>query len=127
MHKLRPTILVIIFSVFSVGAGAIATMTTPAAGATPPTVPTAYSYGYNGQGELGNGTTTQEDSPAAISFGANEIPSQIAMGTSSAAGIALDTGVSPATWGLYTWGDNTDGELGTGNTTQKDSPTVASR
>src|SRR5665213_2705019 len=81
-----------------------------------------YAWGYNGQGELGDGSTTNSDTPVAVSAGA--IPggttiTQIAGGGSHS--LALSS-----TGQLYTWGLNVYGQLGDGTTTNSDVPVAVS-
>lgn len=73
----------------------------------------AYCWGANGAGRLGNNSTTGSSLPVAVSLGAmpaNQMVRQITTGTDFACVIASDNNE-------YCWGDNTNGELGTGNTT----------
>ena len=78
---------------------------------------TVYVWGYNGQGRLGLGNTTNTSTPTAIprsSFN-NKTIVQIAAGDAHAAALADDGTV-------FTWGGNGQGPLGDGTTTQKTSP-----
>jgi alpha-tubulin suppressor-like RCC1 family protein len=65
----------------------------------------SYCWGYNAAGQLGDGTTTQHDLPAAVS--GSIAFSQIAPGGAHACGIALS---GPS----YCWGYNAAGQLGNG-------------
>jgi alpha-tubulin suppressor-like RCC1 family protein len=79
---------------------------------------TLWTWGYNGSGQLGDGTTTNRDSPVTISGGGTNWK-QVSVGPSH--GIAVKTDGT-----LWTWGSNGYGQLGTGNTTSRSSPvTVA--
>ena len=64
----------------------------------------AWAWGDNLIGELGNGTTTS-----------NTTPTQVNNSTGSIAAISNQTAVA-ATGQVYTWGDNSNGRLGTGST-----------
>jgi alpha-tubulin suppressor-like RCC1 family protein len=78
-----------------------------------------YAWGQNGYGQLGNGTTTQANSPIAIS-----LPSGV-HATAVAAGF-IDSVVLGSNGKVYAWGDNSVGELGDGNTTNSSSPVLVS-
>jgi alpha-tubulin suppressor-like RCC1 family protein len=64
---------------------------------------TAWAWGDNSIGELGNGTTTSSNTPT-----------QVNSSTGSIAAISNQTSVA-STGQVYSWGDNTDGRLGTGS------------
>jgi uncharacterized repeat protein (TIGR03803 family) len=68
---------------------------------------TIYTWGANGSGQLGNGTTTSSPLPVvAYTAGANTILS-IACGSAHA--------LACTNAGVYAWGDNTHGQLGVGS------------
>jgi alpha-tubulin suppressor-like RCC1 family protein len=74
-----------------------------------------YGWGYNGDGELGNGTTNDSDKPVKA-----ELPAGTKVQIVSAGGshtLALSTAGQ-----FYAWGYNGDGELGDGTTTSRDTP-----
>jgi alpha-tubulin suppressor-like RCC1 family protein len=75
-------------------------------------------WGYNGFGQLGNGTTTNSSSPVAVS------------GMSSAISIVSDSENSYCavlgSGGADCWGTNTSGELGDGTTTSSSIPVAVS-
>jgi len=75
---------------------------------------TLYCFGANEHGQLGLGSTTQTPKPTAVTPLAGKI-----VRVSSGAGhtCAFTTDGS-----LYCWGDNRDGQLGTGDTTPKSAP-----
>jgi alpha-tubulin suppressor-like RCC1 family protein len=66
----------------------------------------AYCWGFNGDGELGNGTLANANAPAAVSGGL--------VFKSISAGFASTCGLTTA-GAAYCWGDNTYGELGNGS------------
>ncbi|WKU05551.1 hypothetical protein [Micromonospora sp. HUAS LYJ1] len=73
----------------------------------------AFGWGFNASGQVGNGTHTNQSSPADIALPAGVILDSIEAGYSHS--IAVDqNGV------VYTWGDNAYGQLGTGDTVQHD-------
>jgi alpha-tubulin suppressor-like RCC1 family protein len=64
-----------------------------------------YCWGFNGDGELGNGTTTNSSTPVAV--GGNHTYSSLSVGDAFACGVA--TGGT-----VYCWGYGSQGQLGTG-------------
>jgi alpha-tubulin suppressor-like RCC1 family protein len=78
-----------------------------------------YAWGYNGFGELGNGTTGNSDVPVAVSLPAGVTPEAVTAGNFDALAIGSDGN-------LYAWGDNRDGQLGNGTTTDSDVPVQVS-
>ena len=81
-----------------------------------------YSWGYGLQGQLGNGGTAQQDTPAAISAGA--IPAGVKI-TQAAGG--QESGYALGDDGnVYAWGDNQFGDLGDGSNTASTVPVKVS-
>ena len=76
-----------------------------------------YAWGWNAFGQLGDGTTSQQVSPEAITLAAGVSPKAIAPGDGYAFAIGSDGQ-------LYGWGNNSVGYLGDGTNTQRDSPEV---
>src|SRR5450756_149320 len=76
------------------------------------------AWGYNGDGELGNGTTTSSSIPVAVSLPSGTTVTAIAGGGQHS--LALTS-----TGQVLAWGYNGDGELGTGNGTTNSSIPVA--
>lgn len=74
---------------------------------------TLWAWGYNGEGELGDGTTTQRNSPVQIGTDNNWM--SVTAGPYHAVAIKSDNT-------LWTWGFNLQGQLGDGTTTDKHSP-----
>ena len=76
-----------------------------------------YAWGYNAQGELGNGTTTESHIPVVVG-----LPSGVtAIAISSKYEHSLAIGSDGK---LYAWGLNSVGQLGNGTTTESHIPVV---
>ena len=69
-----------------------------------------YAWGYGAFGALGNGTTTLQSTPVAVSLPAGVRATAIASGERTGYAIGSDHN-------LYAWGYGPDGELGNGTTT----------
>ena len=79
---------------------------------------TAWTWGYNGQGRLGDGTTVARSSPGTVAGGGTTW-CNISAGSGITAAVKTDGT-------LWTWGSNFCGQLGTGTTVSRTSPgTVA--
>jgi alpha-tubulin suppressor-like RCC1 family protein len=76
---------------------------------------TIYCWGGNGSGQLGNGTTMQNNLPTAVPAGVTFV----SMSTGGYHTCALTTEGS-----LYCWGNNYNGQLGIGNTLNSSNPTA---
>jgi alpha-tubulin suppressor-like RCC1 family protein len=76
-----------------------------------------YAWGENGNGQLGDGTTTNLASPEVITLAPGVTPTAISAAPFHSLAIGSDGQ-------LYAWGDNDQGELGDGTTTEHDSPEV---
>jgi alpha-tubulin suppressor-like RCC1 family protein len=74
-----------------------------------------YAWGYNGDGELGNGTTNDSDKPVKARLPAGTKVKIVSAGGNHT--LALSRARQ-----LYAWGYNGDGELGDGTTTSRDTP-----
>ena len=74
-----------------------------------------YSWGNNANGELGNGTTTNESDPVVVSMPAGVTPTAIAAGADHSFAIGSNGN-------LYGWGYNGLDELGDGSTTDAHTP-----
>jgi len=82
---------------------------------------TAFSWGNNSYGQLGDSTTTQRNTPVPVSILSNSV-------TSVAAGGYQGQGLSLALQGgqVFAWGSNSNGQLGNGSTTDSSTPTPVS-
>ncbi len=78
-----------------------------------------YAWGYNVDGQLGNGTTTNAGTPVKVSLPAGVSATAAAAGEDHSLAIGSDGK-------LYAWGSNVDGQLGRGNTTSSSTPIVVS-
>lgn len=76
----------------------------------------AYTWGNNHSGQLGDGTTTDRNAPVAVVMPSGVAFSSISTGPSSA---ALST-----TGFAYAWGSNSYGQLGDGTTTNRAVPVM---
>ncbi|MGX7671088.1 RCC1-like domain-containing protein [Plantactinospora sp. DSM 117369] len=76
----------------------------------------ALGWGANDAGQIGNGTITDRALPVAMAFPAGRVLTSIEGGYSHSLA-ATSTGKA------YAWGSNSDGQLGTGDTSDRDSPT----
>jgi alpha-tubulin suppressor-like RCC1 family protein len=74
----------------------------------------AYAWGYNGAGQLGDGTSTARSSPVTVIGGITNW-TQVAGGYGHSLGVT-ETGIA------YAWGFNSDGRLGDDTTTGRSSP-----
>ncbi|WP_052109101.1 RCC1 domain-containing protein, partial [Bifidobacterium coryneforme] len=83
-----------------------------------------YAWGSNTNGQLGDGTTSQHTTPVTISrpngAGDGFTWVQAAAGRTHGAAVGSDGN-------LYAWGDNTQGQLGDGTTSQRTRPVKATR
>jgi alpha-tubulin suppressor-like RCC1 family protein len=75
----------------------------------------AWAWGFNSDGELGNGNTTNSSTPVAVNMPSNTVFTQIAGGSYHA--VTLDQSGN-----AWTWGFNASGQLGNGNNTASSSP-----
>ncbi len=78
-----------------------------------------YAWGYNGYGQLGNGTTVGSSNPALVNMPAGVTATSIAAGANSSYAIGSDGN-------LYAWGYNGLGELGDGATSNATTPVQVS-
>ena len=76
-------------------------------------------WGYNGEGQVGDGTTTNRYSPVDVTGLGSGVSNQIGIGLNSVCAV-LNNGM------LKCWGNNTNGQLGNGTTTNSSTPTLVS-
>jgi len=116
MHVLTRQLIITICTVGLLLGSLFATVGrgTPAVAATPSGA--AYAWGYNGTGELGNGTYTANSStPVPVALPSGVTATALAAGENHSLAIGSDGKV-------YSWGYNGNGELGDGTTTDRHSP-----
>jgi alpha-tubulin suppressor-like RCC1 family protein len=76
-----------------------------------------YAWGSNSNGQLGDGTTTDQHTPEAITLAAGVKPTAISAGV-------LDSLAMGSDGKLYAWGYNGNEDLGDGSTTDQHTPEV---
>lgn len=86
------------------------------------TTGSAFCWGLNDRGQLGDGTTTNRSAPVAVSGGL----SFSALSASGKAQLGSHTCGRVSNGDVYCWGYNTAGQLGDGSTTQRTSPVKTS-
>ncbi|HEX5267911.1 MAG TPA: hypothetical protein VFW24_14190 [Acidimicrobiales bacterium] len=79
-----------------------------------------YAWGDNADGQLGDGTTSSSSTPVEVSLPAAAEPA-----TAVAAGDAFAMAIG-ADGNVYSWGDNTHGQLGNGTTMASSTPVKVS-
>jgi alpha-tubulin suppressor-like RCC1 family protein len=101
-------------------AAVVAPAAVPAAPAAAASAPQVFTWGNNDNGQLGNGTTTENDTPAPVAA--------LPAGTRQA--VQLEEGFSVlalnADGTVSAWGSNDNGQLGDGTTTNRLSPVSVS-
>jgi alpha-tubulin suppressor-like RCC1 family protein len=83
-----------------------------------------YACGFNANGHLGDGSTTQRLFPVAVNISVSSAlygKTVIRIAAGSTFSLAVDSSGQ-----VYTWGGNTNGQLGDGTTTQRLLPVVVS-
>ncbi|MFJ3395262.1 RCC1 domain-containing protein [Leifsonia aquatica] len=77
----------------------------------------SYAWGFNGLGDLGNGTTTDSEVPVMVQAPAGVTFTQIAAGADHSLAVGSDGNT-------YAWGSNNSGQLGDGTTTNRAVPVL---
>jgi alpha-tubulin suppressor-like RCC1 family protein len=79
-----------------------------------------FAWGYNGYGQLGNGNTTNATTPVQTGSGvwSGKVITKLAVGNQDQTHVAA----IDSTGQLYTWGRNDQGQLGLGDTTNRNIP-----
>jgi len=90
---------------------------TPAHATTPSGA--AYAWGSNGSGQLGNGTTTDSNTPAMVNLPTGVTATAVAAGRYHSLAIGSDGKV-------YAWGYNGSGQMGNGTNTESHTPVMVS-
>lgn len=83
------------------------------------TIGSLYAWGWNNQGQIGDFTAVSKSSPVVV-YAARPLSWKAA-----SAGVSFSMGISLANT-LYTWGQNSKGQLGTNNLTSVSSPVLVS-
>ena len=78
-----------------------------------------YGWGYNANGQLGNGTTTNYGTPQKVSLPSGIKPRPLPSGATHSLAVGSNGK-------LYAWGNNTNGQLGNGTTNASTTPVVVS-
>lgn len=86
----------------------------------------AYCWGYNNNGQLGNGTTTQSTTPVLVSGGITFSTQNTKTISTSGDGSNFNTCAIATNNSAYCWGYNNHGQLGNGTTTQSTTPVLVS-
>ncbi|WP_295825410.1 hypothetical protein [uncultured Microbacterium sp.] len=76
-----------------------------------------YAWGDNGNGKLGTGDRNDRMTPTAITFPTGVTITSLAAGTNHSLALTTDHAV-------YAWGDNSNGQLGTGDRDSRTTPTA---
>src|SRR5690606_36322020 len=79
---------------------------------------TLWAWGHNGEGQLGDGTTTNRTSP--VQMGNAHDWTSVGVGGLGAHNLVLKSDGT-----LWTWGKNSAGQLGDGTTVNKASPVLS--
>ena len=98
----------------SVGADAVCALSTAGA---------AYCWGANDDGQLGNGSSTASDVPAAVTTARTPLAGATLTQISAGSGYACALG---STGAAYCWGLDSNGQLGNGTTSSSDVPQAVS-
>jgi alpha-tubulin suppressor-like RCC1 family protein len=84
-----------------------------------------YAWGYNADGELGNGSTTNSAVPVKVKLSAKVTAIAVGGEAYGVGSVHPSPGhglAATSSGAVYAWGYNADGELGNGTTTNSDKP-----
>lgn len=81
----------------------------------------AYCWGYNSNGQLGDGTTAQSLTAVAVATSGDFTNANVSAISAAANHACVIAGTNDK---VYCWGDNTDGQLGNDSTTQSTTPVL---
>lgn len=81
-------------------------------------------WGYNAQGQIGDASTTDRNTPRTISLGTGKTAKSVAFLNSTVSPDSVSTCAILNDDSLSCWGYNAQGKLGVGDTTNKTSPTA---
>ena len=88
-----------------------------------------YAWGYNGSGQVGDGTNNNRNTPVHIDFGANAVVTKIAatMGlfTGSGGNRGIGHTLALVAGNVWAWGSNGFGQLGGGTLTDRNAPATS--
>ncbi|KAH3744373.1 X-linked retinitis pigmentosa GTPase regulator [Pelomyxa schiedti] len=80
-----------------------------------------YTFGDNKTGQLGTGDNTQRNTPSLVNFSADTRVIQIAAGGAHGQGHTIAVVESGS---IYSWGSNSEGQLGLGDLVNRNTPTI---
>src|SRR5712691_4107905 len=86
----------------------------------------AYCWGYNSDGQLGNGSTTSSSTPVAVAVAGGVTFTAVVAGGSSPVGYGSHACTLTRGGAAYCWGRNSNGQLGDGSTTSSSTPVAVS-
>ena len=82
-----------------------------------------YSWGWNGQGQLGNGTTTDSNLPVEVKVEGTPMAGKKIVHVSTGGNFYKGSSLALSSEGkVYSWGANDQGQLGNGTTTDSNLP-----
>uniref|UniRef100_A8LWT2 Regulator of chromosome condensation, RCC1 n=1 Tax=Salinispora arenicola (strain CNS-205) TaxID=391037 RepID=A8LWT2_SALAI len=109
-----PLMVAVVLGITSVGAARVLAQSVPSAAAGTPG--TGLAWGFNALGQLGDGTTTNRNTPVTVDLPADTTITAIAAGVNGHS-LAVTSASTMLAWGFNTWG-----QLGDGTTTNRNTP-----